>query len=46
MMQSSNMGDDAQSRESAVATGPFVTTAIDILDILNYFVIPSWIYQL
>ncbi|MCP5249636.1 MAG: magnesium transporter [Candidatus Accumulibacter sp.] len=32
--------------DPAVATGPFVTTAIDILGVLNYFVIASWIYQL
>jgi len=29
-----------------VATGPFVTTAIDILGVLNYFVIASWIFRL
>ncbi|MCP5227129.1 magnesium transporter [Accumulibacter sp.] len=32
--------------DPAVATGPFVTTAIDIFGVLNYFVIASWIYQL
>ena len=32
--------------DPAVATGPFVTTAIDILGVLNYFVIASWIYKL
>ena len=32
--------------DPAVATGPFVTTAIDILGVLNYFVIASWIYNL
>lgn len=32
--------------DPAVATGPFVTTAIDILGVLNYFVIASWIYRL
>ena len=32
--------------DPAVATGPFVTTAIDILGVLNYFLIASWIYQL
>lgn len=32
--------------DPAVATGPFVTTAIDILGVLNYFVIASWIYHL
>ncbi|HCZ15874.1 MAG TPA: magnesium transporter [Accumulibacter sp.] len=32
--------------DPAVATGPFVTTAIDILGVLNYFVIASWIYDL
>jgi magnesium transporter len=31
--------------DPAVATGPFVTTAIDILGVLNYFVIASWIYK-
>ena len=29
-----------------IATGPFVTTAIDGLGVLNYFVIASWIDQL
>ncbi|WP_313953705.1 magnesium transporter [Accumulibacter sp.] len=32
--------------DPAVATGPFVTTAIDIFGVLNYFVIASWIYEL
>jgi len=32
--------------DPAVATGPFVTTAIDILGVLNYFVIASWIFKL
>ncbi|WP_291990313.1 magnesium transporter [Candidatus Accumulibacter sp. ACC007] len=32
--------------DPAVATGPFVTTAIDIFGVLNYFVIASWIYDL
>lgn len=32
--------------DPAVATGPFVTTAIDILGVLNYFVIASRIYNL
>jgi len=32
--------------DPAVATGPFVTTAIDILGVLNYFVIATWIYRL
>lgn len=32
--------------DPAVATGPFVTTAIDILGVLNYFVIASLIYKL
>ncbi|WP_374690970.1 magnesium transporter, partial [Accumulibacter sp.] len=32
--------------DPAVATGPFVTTAIDILGVLNYFVIATWIYKL
>ncbi|HPT50221.1 MAG TPA: magnesium transporter [Accumulibacter sp.] len=32
--------------DPAVATGPFVTTAIDILGVLNYFMIASWIYNL
>ena len=31
--------------DPAVATGPFVTTAIDICGVLNYFVIASWIYK-
>ena len=31
--------------DPAVATGPFVTTAIDIFGVLNYFVIASWIYK-
>jgi magnesium transporter len=31
--------------DPAVATGPFVTTAIDILGVLNYFAIASWIYK-
>jgi len=32
--------------DPAVATGPFVTTAIDILGVLNYFVIATWIFKL
>ncbi|MFZ1853035.1 MAG: magnesium transporter, partial [Nitrosomonas sp.] len=32
--------------DPAIATGPFVTTAIDILGVLNYFVIASWIFKL
>ena len=32
--------------DPAVATGPFVTTAIDVLGVLNYFVIASLIYGL
>nr|WP_242463908.1 magnesium transporter [Halorhodospira halophila] len=32
--------------DPAVATGPFVTTAIDVLGVLNYFAIASLIYGL
>ena len=32
--------------DPAVATGPFVTTAIDVFGVLNYFVIASLIYGL
>ncbi|NCA70138.1 MAG: magnesium transporter [Sphingobacteriia bacterium] len=32
--------------DPAVATGPFVTTAIDVLGVLNYFLIASLIYGL
>jgi len=31
--------------DPAVATGPFVTTAIDVLGVLNYFLIASLIYK-
>lgn len=31
--------------DPAVATGPFVTTAIDVLGVLNYFLIASLIYR-
>jgi magnesium transporter len=31
--------------DPAVATGPFVTTAIDVLGVLNYFLIASLIYN-
>jgi len=32
--------------DPAIATGPFVTTAIDILGVLNYFLIASSIFEL
>ncbi len=31
--------------DPAVATGPFVTTAIDVLGVLNYFLIASLVYR-
>jgi magnesium transporter len=31
--------------DPAVATGPFVTTAIDVLGVLNYFLIATLIYK-
>ncbi len=32
--------------DPAIATGPFVTTAIDVLGVLNYFAIATAIYGL
>jgi len=32
--------------DPAIATGPFVTTAIDVFGVLNYFVIASIIMEL
>jgi magnesium transporter len=31
--------------DPAVATGPFVTTAIDVLGVLNYFLIATLVYK-
>ncbi len=32
--------------DPAIATGPFVTTAIDVLGVLNYFLIAGWVLEL